>query len=128
MKIPKSLATCADMLYAIRKERLLKDKEAAALKAQETELVEHLINNLPKSQASGIAGKVARASIEMKTTVSVTDWDKLYAYIVKNQKNGSFALMQRRVSASAVEEIWRTGKAVPGCEPFKVLTISLTRR
>lgn len=128
MKIPKSLAACADLLYKVRQERLAKDKEAAALKAQESALVEHLINNLPKSQASGIAGKVARASIETKVTVSVTDWDKLYAYIIKNQKKGAFALMQRRVSVTAVEEIWHAGKEVPGCTPYRVPTISLTKR
>lgn len=127
-KPPASLAACADLLYKLRQERLAADKVAAELKSRETMLVEHLIATLPKSSATGISGKVATAKIELKTTVSVNDWDKLYAYIVKNQKKGAFALMQRRVSVGAVEEIWNTGKAVPGCEPFRIPTISLTKR
>lgn len=127
-KPPKSLAACVDLLYKIRQERLAKDKEAAALKEKETALSEHLINNLPKSEASGIAGKVARVSIETKQIVTVTDWDKLYDYVVKNKKKGAFALLQRRVSDSAVKEIWQAGKPVPGCSPFNVPVISLTKR
>lgn len=127
-KMPASLAACADLLYKTKQDRLAKDKEAAELKAMETAISEHIIATLPKSQASGIAGKIARVSIEQKVTVAVEDWDKLYAYIIKNQKKGAFALLQRRVSVGAVEEIWRDKKVVPGCVPFKVPVISLTKR
>lgn len=128
MKIPKSLALCADMLYNLRKERIAKDKEAAELKAQETALVEHLINSLPKSDATGVSGKVANVKVEMKQTVQVEDWDKVYDYVTKNRKKGAFALLQRRIGASAVQEIWASGKEVPGCVPFNVPTLSVTKR
>lgn len=127
-KPPKSLAVCADLLYTTREERLTLQKEVDVLVAKESALREHLINNLPKSDASGIAGKLARASVELKTTIKVADWDKLYAYVIKNAKKGSFALLQRRVSDGAVREIWEQGKEVPGCEPYKVPVISITKR
>lgn len=128
MKIPKSLATCADMLYETREARLKLKSEVDTLSELETALREHIINNLPKSQATGIAGKVARATIEQKSVVQVADWDAFYDYIVKNRKKGSFALMQRRVSESAVREIWDAGKAVPGCKAFTVKTVSVVKR
>ena len=127
-KPPKSLATCADLLYTTREERYAAQKVVEALAAKEAILREHLINNLPKSDASGIAGKLARASIELKSTVKVNDWGKLYKYIAKNINQGSFALLQRRVGESAVREIWGQGKKVPGCEPYKVPVVSITKR
>ena len=125
---PKSLAACADLLYKTRNERLELSKKVDELQAKETALREHLINNLPKSEATGVAGKLARASIEMKSVVRVADWDKLYAYIIKNAKKGSFALMQRRVSEPAVREIWESNKEVPGCEAMNIPVVSLTKR
>jgi len=127
-KPPKSLATCADQLYQIREERYALNKQVDALAAKEAVLRDYLIANLPKSDATGAQGKIARASIEMKTTIQVTDWDKLYAYITKNAKKGGFALMQRRVSESAVREIWESKKEVPGCVPYKVPVVSVVKR
>ncbi len=125
---PRSLAVCADMLYKTREERLALQKQVDALQEKETALREHLINNLPKSQSTGISGKLATARIELKTVVQVTDWDKLYAHIVKNAKKGAFALMQRRVSNSAVDEMWTQGKEVPGVEPYTMPVVSITKR
>jgi hypothetical protein len=127
-KPPASLAACADLLYKTREQRYVLQRQATALEEQEGILREHLINNLPKSQASGISGKIANAKIETKQIVQVPDWLKLEKYIVRNANKGSFALLQRRVNASAVEELWAAGKKVPGCEPFKVKVVSVTKR
>jgi len=125
---PANLAACADLLYKTRQERFKADKAAAALKSKETALVEHLIAKLPKSSATGIAGKLALAKVQIKNGVEVVDFDKTYAYIAKNWKKGAFALLQRRISTSTVEEMWEAGKEVPGCKRIKFKTISLTKR
>ncbi len=127
--LPKTLAACADELYQTRQARLAIEKEAETLKARETQLREHLINTLPKSQASGIAGSVARASIESKTIYQVKDWGLVHEYIRKNAgKNpGVWALLQRRLSDSTVKEMWEGGTKVPGTEPYELKTVSLTK-
>lgn len=128
LKIPKSLATCADRLYKIRADRLKLQKSVTALEEQESALREHIINNLPKSQATGIAGKVARATIDSKSVPQVEDWDRLYDYISKNRKKGAFALLQRRLSDAAVRELWDADKVVPGVKSFTVKTVSVVKR
>lgn len=127
-KIPASLAVCADLLYKTREERYKLQKQATALEEQEGLLREHIIATLPKSKSTGISGKVATAKIELKTIVTVDNWDKLYAYIFKHKKEGAFALLQKRVSSTAVEEIWAAKKAVPGCKAMQVKVVSLTKR
>lgn len=129
IKVPKNLAQCADRLYVVRQERLALQKQVEQMEREEAALREHLINNLPKSQASGIAGKVARATVETKTVVAVKDWDKLWQYIVKQypENPGVTAFVQRRVGDTAVKEVWAAGKTVPGCEPFEAVVISLNK-
>ncbi len=127
--LPKTLAGCADELYTIRQQRFALQKQVEAIQARESQLSEELINKLPKSAASGIAGKVARVTIETKTVCQVVDWDKVNDYIIKNAKKnpGVFALYQRRIGESAVKEMWEAGKSVPGVEPMEVPRVSLNK-
>lgn len=129
IKLPKTLAGCADRLYEVRQLRLAKQREIEIFEKEEAALREHLIQNLPRSQASGIAGKTARASIKNKVVVRVTSWDALQAFIVKNFKKnpGVFALLQKRVGEAAIMEIWEAGKEVPGTEPMEIPVVSLNK-
>ena len=127
IKIPKSLALAADMYCKKRDERLALQKEVDALEEYEKALKEHLINSIPKSDATGISGKVCRVSVVTKSVPRVVDWDKFYEYIAKNRTKGSFALLNRAANAKAVTEIWDAGKQVPGVESFTAVTLSLNK-
>ncbi len=123
-KFPKLLGACADRLYKLVEDRRLAQRKADELEAEEKALKEYIINTLPKSQASGVAGKLARVSIDQKDVPSPKDWDKIYKYILKTK---SFELLQRRLASQVVQERWEAGKEVPGVERFKVTTVSLTK-
>lgn len=133
--IPKSLASCADMLYEMERKRYILQAEVEAMKKTETVIREHLINNLPKSDALGIAGKVARATIKEKEIVeligSETDrFEKVYDYILKNGRRnpGVWSLLQRRLGDAAAKELIDAGKgALIGAKLGKVPTVSLTK-
>lgn len=123
-KLPKTLAQCADLLYETKAARLAQQKVVDELQAKESLLREHLIANLPKSEASGVAGKVARVTIGTDTIPRVDDWDLLWKHV---KKTGQFELLQKRVSNVAVEERWEHGKEVPGVGHFKVVKVSLNK-
>lgn len=123
-KFPKTLAQCADLLYETREARLAIEKQAEELKKREALLKDHLINELPKSQAGGIAGKVARVTITTKLIPQVKDWDSFRAYI---KKTGSWDLIQKRVSDTAVKERWEAGKEIPGVEAFQTTGVSINK-
>jgi hypothetical protein len=123
-KPPKTLAACADELYKTRDLRIAAQKATDELQAKETALKEHLINNLPKSDASGVAGKLARVTVVTKLIPRVNDWDKLYKFI---KKTGAFDLLQRRLIDTAIKERWDNGKEVPGVESFNVVSISMNK-
>ena len=123
-KIPAKLGAVADLLYETKNRRLLLQKEVDALQAQETQLKEHLIQKLPKSEASGMAGKLARVTVVLKEIPQVKDWPAFYNYV---RKHGRFDLMQKRLSDGAVKDMWEAGEVVPGVEAFNAVSVSVNK-
>ena len=66
VKFPKTLGACADRVYELRAKRLAAQKDVDAIEAEEKALKEHIINTLPKSETTGVAGKVARVTVVTK--------------------------------------------------------------
>lgn len=123
-KPPKTLGACADRLYTLRRDRLKLTHEAEEYKAEESQLKDHVIATLPKSEASGVAGKLALVKIETKQVPQVEDWDAFYKHV---RKTGEFDLMGRMLSKEAVEARLADGKKVPGVKMFPALVVSVTK-
>jgi hypothetical protein len=122
---PKRIGTCADRLYKIKAERLAKQKEVDALKAEESALKQHIIDTLPKSNASGVAGKLARVTVVTKEEPQVVDQAKFRQYLNRTKR---FDLAYKlRPSPPAIRELWEEGKEVAGVEKFTVVTVSLNK-
>jgi hypothetical protein len=122
--VPAKIGAAIDELYATRQHRL---EEMGAIKDMsdyETRLKNHLIDTLPKSDASGVAGKFARAQITTKKVPTVQDWDAFYKYV---KKNNAWELLQRRVNDQAVYDRWDAGKVIPGVGEFTTVSVSVTK-
>ena len=130
---PKNMALAADQLFSTREQRLALQKQCDELQKQETVLREHIINNLPKSEATGITGKLVRATIETKTVYQVDTehdgWTSLRDYIIKNQKKdpGVWGLMNKALNSATVKEMAEAGKLPPGVKAFDVKVVSLNK-
>jgi hypothetical protein len=125
MKFPKALGTCADKLYALKEEKRKVKKEIDDIEAKEKALRAHIINNLPKSKASGIVGKVGKVEVVVKEVPRAVDRIKLNKYI---QKTGEFDLLNSGLKPTAFQARWEDGKVIPGVEKFNVVTVSLTKK
>ena len=123
-KWPKSMGLCADKLYELRQKRLAQQKLVDEIEAEEKALKEYIINTLPKSETSGVAGKVARVTVVSKDVPQVKDWDAFYKHV---KKTGEFELMQKRLSDSAINERWEQGKKIPGVEAYNVTSVSINK-
>ena len=123
-KFPKSMAICADKLYELKNHRLSEQKKVDAIELEEKALKEYIIENLPKSEASGASGKIARVTVVTKEVPQVSDWDKFYAHI---KKTGDFELLGRTISKAAIQDRWEHKKLVPGVETFQAVTISINK-
>lgn len=124
VKLPKTLAACADLYNQLRTDRLAKEKETAILQEQENFVKNYLIDNIPKAEATGVAGKTCRVAVVKKKVPKVADWDKFYAFILKTK---DFSLLNRAVNKASVEERWEAKKVVPGVEAFDTVSLSLNQ-
>ena len=122
--LPPTLAGCADRLYEVREMRYAKQKEVKDLEAEENALKVYIIEELPKSDATGIAGKVARVTVVNKIKASVTDWPLFYKYIAKHK---AWELLQRRVGELAIRERWDSGVEIPGVGHVQVPEVSINK-
>lgn len=123
-KIPKNMAEVADLAYQLREERLRVQKETEAIGKLETRLKEHLIQNLPKSAASGVSGKVANAKIVKEVVPHIDDKKKFLAHV---KKTGDFSLITAGMNPAAIKERWENKKKVPGIGEFTIVKVSLTK-
>lgn len=123
-KFPKEMGKCADMLYQLREKRLAGQKQVDAVEAEEKALKEYIINTLPKSEASGVAGAIARVSVQTKQVPQVKDWGAFYKFI---KKTDGFDLLNRALNKAAVEARYEAGKKVPGVEDFPVVSVSCVK-
>lgn len=123
-KFPKAIGACADLIYTLRAKRLAAQKLVDEIEKEEKALKSHIIDTLPKSEASGAAGKLARVTVVVKTVPQVTDWDAFYKYV---KKNNAFEMMQRRLSDAAIQERWDAGKKVAGVGHLQVVSLSINK-
>lgn len=123
-RLPKKEGDLADLLYRTREMRLDIQKRIEKLEKLEGQLRDYFIDNLPKSNKSGIAGGVARVQIEVKPVPQVENWEKFYAYIMKHK---AFDLLQRRLSEGAAKERMEEEGKLPGVMIFNAKKVSCTK-
>lgn len=122
--MPKSIGLCADDYAAVRAIRLRMEKEVEAVKARESEIREHIISNLSKSDDTGAAGLKYRAQIVMKTKPKLSDWALLTQCVAET---GRFDFLQKRLGEKAVEDMWEQGFDIPGIERMNIPDVSITK-
>ena len=124
IKLPRTPALMADRLYKLKALNSKAQAKVDAIDAERKLIEAELINLLPKDEASGAQGKLARVSLIIKDVPQVEDWDKLRKHIVKT---GSWDLLQKRVSSQAVELRWDDDKQIPGVTAYSKVTVSLNK-
>lgn len=120
----KNLPQIVDELYGIRSERLEVNKAVKELKEAEVRLSNLLIDELEKGEASGIAGRQAKAFVKVSTVPKIEDVEALVRYALKTKQ---LDLLSVSVNPAAVRERWDNGKAVPGVGSTQVVKLSVTK-
>ena len=93
-------------------------EDEAKMKALEAQLLEQM----DKEGTTQVRGKAATASVSETTVFNLTDDDAFFKFVHRNKY---YHLLQRRLSAPAVREIFETKGVVPGCEPFVKRSVNL---
>ncbi len=124
-KFPSNLSRCADRLYRLRQRRREMQREVNKMKAEETALKNHIINNLSKA-SGGVVGRQAKVEVVVKAVPEVVDYNVFYDYVI-NQGHTHLA-NKLRPSTDAVREQWEHGLEVPGVRRFNITDLSVAKR
>lgn len=122
--LPKSLGRCADAYKEVNAIRLEMDADVKLIKSRETEINEHIIDNLDKGDLTGAAGLKFKAQIKPGIAGSVTDWELLYDFIVEKDR---FDLLNKSLNQKAVKEMLEAGEKIPGVEKINTKKLSITK-
>lgn len=122
--IPETVGRTADLYAEVRQLRLDMQREVDEIQARESELREHIINNLSASDDTGASGLKYRAQIKKKTKPKANDWSKIHEYIVENDR---FDLLQKRLADKAVMDCLEEGIKIPGVEKIHIPDVSITK-
>ena len=123
LKKPKlTIGGLIDQMSALREERRKLDAQSAELQKASDVLETQLIELMDAEGTTKSTGHVASASIAETVEFNAQDWDSFMAYVAKTKQ---FHLVQRRVSAPSVRELFESKGNVPGLEPYTKRKISL---
>lgn len=123
--LPKSLGAITDLYKEVEEIRLAMQKEVDAVKARATELREHLIENISKSDDRGAVGQRYKAIVKVKEKFSTKEWRDAFEWIVENDRTDMLPKsLNQGALAKYVEE---SGELVPGTEKVLVPELSVTK-
>lgn len=122
--LPASIGLCADLYAEVRELRLAMQKHTDEMKARESEIRDHIIQNLSKSDDTGAAGKRYRAQVVTKLKPALKGWGEFSRWVALT---GRFDLLQKRINERAVLDMLEEGESVPGIERFNAVEVSITK-
>lgn len=124
--LPDNLGLVVDMYKEASQARLDAEKAIKPLKAYESSLKEHLIQNIAKSDTSGAIGNKFKAVIQQdrKPRIGEDGWQKFYTWV---QQTGRFDLLQKRLNDKAIMDMHEQGEMPDGVETLLVPKISVTK-
>ena len=111
-----------DQMSAVREKRRTLAAQDKELEDEISELEKQLIELMDAEGQTKATGHSASASISENMVFNTTDWNVFMAYLIKTKQGH---LVQRRVSAPAVLELFTSKGVVPGLEPFTKRSINL---
>lgn len=122
--IPESIGRRADLYKEVEELYRAMRAEVDAVYDRMSEIRDSIINDLEKSDDTGAAGLKYRVQVKTDAKPKPADWDRLYEYIVENNR---FDLLQRRLSDRAVMDLMENEGKVPGVERIHVPKLSITK-
>ncbi len=122
--MPKTIGRCADAYKEVSDLRLAMQKEVDAIKKRETEINEHILENLSASDDTGASGLKYKAQIKTSVALSATDWEAIHDFVYENDR---FDILGKSLNKKAIEELWDAGKKVPGVVKINVKKVSITK-
>lgn len=118
----RTVGSIIDTIWKLREDKRALEAKVKIIEAQIAEEETLAFAALDKEQVTASRGSKASISISEAVNYNIQDFDEFTKYV---KKTGYFHLFQRRLSVTAVREIFEQKKQVPGLVPFTKRTLNV---
>ena len=116
-----SLNTLMDKLTITRKTIQSLQEREKVLRLRRNDLESAIIGKMEEQGLDQIANDVCTISKKLEIVPTVEDWDILHKHILNTKQ---FALLQKRMSATAYRELLQMNMPVPGVKATELTKIN----
>jgi len=124
MSISSHLPDLVNNYISLRAQRLVLDKDVAALKEQEETLKDAIISKFREGSMTACGATNGLVKMTKLVEPVATDWPALWEHI---RETGRFELLHKRVANLAVKEHWEAGEVIPGVGQQEVYKLSVSK-
>lgn len=125
-RLSGTLGSNIDAMWALREQKRALEAEVKVISEKLEAYEEGLMAKLESEGMIKATGTAATVSVSESIVATVEGgdegWKLFHAYI---KKTGYFHLLHKRISDEAYRELLRTGKKVPGLQPFTKKRLNL---
>jgi len=109
--ISSHLPDLVDSYINIREQRLAADRLVKQLTEAEDDLKRTIIAKFREGGMKALGGQLGLVKMTELDEPKATDWPAVYEYV---KENDAFHLLHKRLTTTAVRELWEAGEVVPG--------------
>ena len=121
--ISSHLPDLVDSYITIREQRLAADRLAAQLKESEDDLRKTIIAKFQDQGVKALGGQLGLVKMTELDEPVAENWELVYDYIAEHE---AWHLLHKRLTSTAIKELWDDGKTIPGVGHTKVYKLSVS--
>lgn len=121
--ISSHLPDLVDSYITIRDQRLAADRLVAQLKESEEDLKKTIIAKFQEGGVKALGGQLGLVKMAELDEPVAENWELVYDYIAENE---AWHLLHKRLTTTAIKELWDDGKVVPGVGHTKIYKLSVS--
>ncbi len=110
--------------FSYREEIKALEDEIKKIKEKKDPIDSTIIEILQEQGLTQTRNRVCSVSLKVQELPTAVDWSAIYGYLTES---GNHQLLQRRISASAWQEIRELEDEIPGIEVFEKVSLNMRR-
>lgn len=122
-KISSKLPDLVDMYISIREQRLVADRKVAELKETEEEIKKTIISKFQEQGLKVLGGDTGTVKMTELDEPVAENWELVWDYVAENN---AWHLLHKRLTSTAVRELWNDGQTIPGIGHQTVYKLSVS--
>lgn len=121
--ISSHLPDLVDSYVNVREQRLALEREVLKLKEAEEDLKRTIVAKFQEQGLKALGGQLGLVKMTELDEPKAENWELIYDYVAEHE---AWHLLHKRLTTTAIKELWDDGKTVPGVGHQTVYKLSVS--